>query len=184
MGAQFDKLFNKVVVKEIKKPITSTVIPHQTETPIVVESVQHVKRQKVTLVKPFNPYEDNTALTTENIQTLGFKIAAPEDFIGAKDTTYYLDVLNNTGRTTLVYDFQPIGNQGRPAAHLYYSANTTEISESLVCFSASTTLGEMRQLIEVSKNIKPSTQKNIHDIKQMAELIREAKNSSASDIVV
>lgn len=146
---------------------------------------ESVKRKKLTLISPDDPFKDPRVVTVEAITDLGFKLAPAEDFIGAKDTTYFLDVDNKSGRTTLVYDFQPAGNRGKPATHLYFSAHNSDITESLVCFASAANVGELRQLIEASKKLSPPETKTIHNIGSVEELITEVrKHPEGGEILI
>lgn len=169
MSPKFDNLYKSVMGEKTKKSDkTSDIEPKQT---VITEKVESIKRQKITLVSAYDPLKDETPLVLESINELGFKSAPSEEFIGAKDKTYFIDIDNPNGRTTVIYDFQPTGNQGKPAIHLYYSANDCQISESLVCFNAPITLGQIRQILEVAKSIHPNQALSKHDIKSPSEFI-------------
>lgn len=187
MGKEFDNIVNRVmkgagVKLPVEVPIKKVSIPVKTKVPTVVqESVKPTNmtpatRPKITIVKKYDPNQE--LVTEESIKGLGFVIADKENFLGASDQTYVLDQITESGRVTLLYDFCPPGNQGNPAAHLYFSATDVPIVEKLVCFSATSTLGELKELVNIMENIVPKESRTMHDLTNISQLITEAKKST------
>jgi len=190
MAKQFDILLTDILHRIDPKGSVSLQVenvkpvePVIEQKPLVESSVVEApktpkKRTQLTLVAQVNPLEDPSPITVESITKLGFELAPKDDFIGATDKTYFKDIDNANGRATVVYDFQPLGNHGKPAAHVYYNANNSQISESLVCFNAPGTVGELNKLIESVKTLNPTESKSIHTIENMQMLIEQVNNCS------
>lgn len=176
MGTNFDKKADKMLKGmgvSIPKRQSAVKVPIS----VVKESVQPVKKEKLVLVTRNNPFHDKTPITVESLTELGFTPALREDYIGASDKTFVIDEMTQNGRVSLVYDFSPPGNQGRPALHLYFSANDVPITENLVCFSADTNVGEIKQLISIMESIAPKESRSLHSLENVSQLIVEATKS-------
>lgn len=173
--SRFDKVFEEHYGKPKQKVLEVTPIKPAN---LIVEKVIP-KLSPVHLITPQNPYEDETVITVESLLELGFIKANPDEFVGAGKDTYFLEVENVNGRTTLVYDFQPHGNHGRPALHLYFNSNEKPICETLVCFAVEKyTVGSLTHIIESSQSLCPVESKAIHNIKTVQDFITEVVNDS------
>lgn len=161
---------------EVEKKVVEERIAPEAEKKVEIEKKPITNEKKVVLAEKNDSIDDLVPLTTENINNVGFNVAPKDDFIGAGEKTFYKEIPNDSGRLTLVYDFQPRGNQGKPALHLYFNANENHVSESLVCFSANTNLREMKYLIESLNGYNSNNTRAIHNIKSVEEFIKLIKS--------
>jgi len=129
------------------------------------------RRATVSLVDGPVQLDDSTSPVTEQVlESLGFSIAPKEDFIGAGDKTYFLDVEAPAGISTVVYDFKPIG-ANLPAAHTYYRSREGGVFESAACFSAKCTVGELKSLIKTAESLNPATGEKNKRLKSVHEMV-------------
>jgi hypothetical protein len=140
---------------------------------------ESARRSKISLVdEPVQLDEGALDVTEPLLESLGFKPAPKEDFIGAGEKTFFLDVDTPAGISTVVYDLQPLGGTS-PAAHAYYRSREGGIFESAACFSAKCSLAELKSLVKVAESLQPATSEKNKRLKSVPDLVSYLKTRAA-----